>query len=238
MKSCSAPKMAQEDVAAEKGASAEQLSAIEKVLVSQQKWTKLIATLLVLVTLLLTIITAVLLQHLLMGRYDAASAAAVRMTSTTSRVRRASDAQDAQAESSAWWYTGADTGLQAQTETATESVAAEIPPSPESPSSPQSAQSSIANILNEAENKSRNDIGKGDSQLAASGLEREMASSLKTIVQIGNNISATLDVIIDRFSAIDYRQPNFSCPNWNRGNYQFIGPDGYYSTCYYVQPNV
>ena len=74
---------------------------------------------------------------------------------------------------------------------------------------------------------------KGDS-----GSEREMALHLKTIVEISNNISTTLDVIVDRSFSMDYRQPNFSCPNWNRGNYQYIGPDGYYSTCYYVQSNV
>ena len=66
----------------------------------------------------------------------------------------------------------------------------------------------------------------------------DVSNKLSVLTQIGSNISRTLDGLLDRNAGNDYRQPNFSCPHWNRGDYQHVGPTGYYSTCYYVQANV
>ena len=66
----------------------------------------------------------------------------------------------------------------------------------------------------------------------------DFAVQLKTIASTALNISEALDGILDRFTTKDYRQPNYSCPNRNRGDYQFVGPKGFYSTCYYLAKNV
>ena len=64
------------------------------------------------------------------------------------------------------------------------------------------------------------------------------ATQLKIIASTALNISKALDGILDRFAVKDYRHPNYSCPNLNRGDYQFVGPKGFYSTCYFLAKNV
>ena len=66
----------------------------------------------------------------------------------------------------------------------------------------------------------------------------DFTEQLKTIASTALNISEALDGILDRFTTKDYRQPNYSCPNRNRGDYQFVGPKGFYSTCYHLAKNV
>ena len=66
----------------------------------------------------------------------------------------------------------------------------------------------------------------------------DVGNKLSLLTEIGSNISQTLDSLLDLSENEVYRQPNFSCPHWNRGDYQHVGPTGFYSTCYYVQPNV
>ena len=68
--------------------------------------------------------------------------------------------------------------------------------------------------------------------------EADISNKLSSLTEIGSSISRTLDDLLDRNAGNDYRQPNFSCPHWNRGDYQHVGPTGYYSSCYYVQANV
>ena len=66
----------------------------------------------------------------------------------------------------------------------------------------------------------------------------DFTDQLKSIASTALNISESLDGILDRFTRKDYRQANFSCPNRNRGDYQFVGPKGFYSTCYFLAKNV
>ena len=96
----------------------------------------------------------------------------------------------------------------------------------------------VQNTSNDKARVSTNETERQSNEELAFGSNAEMASHMKKIVEVNTNISTTLDVIVDRFFTMDYRQPNYSCPNWNRGNYQYIGPDRYYSTCYYKQSNV
>ena len=57
---------------------------------------------------------------------------------------------------------------------------------------------------------------------------------LEALTNVTRDIGATLDNVWNRMIRNDYRHPNFTCPDWNRGDFQYVGPDGFYSTCYYL----
>ena len=66
----------------------------------------------------------------------------------------------------------------------------------------------------------------------------DVGHKLSLLAEIGSNISQTLDGMVERNKGIDYKQPNAACPDWNRGGYQYVGPTGFFSSCYYVQHEV
>ena len=234
------------------------LTKIPKRLKSQQKWMKLFSGLLICVTLLFAVVAILLLFRLPTQTADRPTEESVvvttalgksllaKLTNMTEQIMKNTkylpnisaylvglmERQLTVAESVAKKEVN---GVKSETPITIESVATTLPRQSSPSESWAPSPKDDNNKDNNDNNKNNNNNDEDDDEINKNDNNDDVKIPTSgTLIDIRN----TLYKIWSRMSSHDYRYANYSCPNWNSGQYQYIGPYGYFSTCYFVQENV